>query len=70
LTTRCPTLAHDWYPSAGVGLLTFFDVLRFDVARGLIGRRLILDQSGAAVSSVKGGWTFNVDVVRDFWSIL
>lgn len=41
-------------PALGVGLLTLFDVLRFDVARGLRG----------------GRWTFSVDVGRDFWSIL
>ena len=42
------------YPSLGLGLLTFFDLVRFDVARGLRG----------------GRWTFGVDVSRDFWSIL
>ena len=43
-----------WYPSVGVGLLTVFDLLRFDVARGLR----------------DGRWSFSVDVIRDFWSIL
>ncbi len=43
-----------WYPSLGVGALTVFDILRFDVARGLRG----------------GRWTFSVDVGRDFWSVL
>ena len=43
-----------WYPSLGLGALTVFDVLRFDVARGLRG----------------GRWTFSVDVGRDFWSVL
>lgn len=43
-----------WYPSLGVGAITLFDVLRFDVARGLRG----------------GRWTFSVDVARDFWSVL
>jgi hypothetical protein len=43
-----------WYPSVGVGLLTVFDLLRFDVAKGLR----------------DGRWTFSVDVIRDFWSIL
>ena len=43
-----------WHPSVGVGALTMFDLLRFDVARGLRG----------------GRWTFNVDVSRDFWNIL
>jgi hypothetical protein len=42
------------YPSVGVGLLTVFDLLRFDVARGL----------------KDGRWTFNVDVTRDFWRVL
>ena len=43
-----------WYPAVGVGALTVFDVLRFDVARGLR----------------HGRWTFSVDVGRDFWSVL
>ena len=43
-----------WYPAIGLGALTVFDVLRFDVARGLR----------------KGRWTFSVDVGRDFWSVL
>src|SRR4051812_2205772 len=43
-----------WYPSVGLGALTVFDVLRFDVARGLR----------------DGRWTFGVDVGRDFWSVL
>jgi hypothetical protein len=43
-----------WHPSVGVGALTIFDLLRFDVARGLR----------------NGRWTFYVDVTRDFWSIL
>jgi hypothetical protein len=42
------------YPSVGVGLLTLFDLLRFDVARGLR----------------DGRWSFSVDVSRDFWRIL
>jgi hypothetical protein len=42
------------YPSVGVGFLTLFDLVRFDVARGLR----------------DGRWTFNVDVTRDFWRIL
>ncbi|MEO5567166.1 MAG: hypothetical protein ABIR92_01655 [Gemmatimonadaceae bacterium] len=51
---RCPALTEGFYPSAGVALLTIFDLLRVDVARGL----------------KNGRWTFNVDVSRDFWSIL
>jgi len=46
--------AAGWYPGLGVGLLTVFDLLRFDVARGLR----------------DGRWSFSVDVIRDFWSIL
>jgi hypothetical protein len=45
---------HGWYPAAGVGVQTLFDLLRFDVARGLR----------------DGRWTFSVDVGRDFWSVL
>jgi hypothetical protein len=43
-----------WYPSIGLGALTVFDVLRFDVGRGLR----------------DGRWTFGVDIGRDFWSVL
>ena len=43
-----------WYPSVGVGLLTVFDLLRFDVAKGVR----------------DGRWSFSVDVIRDFWPIL
>jgi hypothetical protein len=42
------------YPSVGVGLITFFDALRFDLARG----------------TNHGRWIFNVDVNHEFWSIL
>jgi hypothetical protein len=42
------------YPSAGLALQTFFDLLRIEVARGLR----------------HGTWTFNVDVSRDFWGVL
>ena len=42
------------YPSVGVGLLTLFELLRFDIARGLR----------------DGRWSFSVDVSRDFWRIL
>jgi hypothetical protein len=44
-----------WYPSFGAAYLTPFDLLRFQVARGT-GRG--------------GRWTFNVDITREFWSIL
>ena len=43
-----------WHPSVGLGALTIFDLLRFDVARGLR----------------DGRWTFTVDLSRDLWSIL
>jgi hypothetical protein len=42
------------YPSLGVGLITLFEIVRFDVARGLR----------------DGRWSFSVDVNRDFWRIL
>ena len=42
------------YPSVGVGLLTLFDIVRLDVARGLR----------------NGRWTFSVDVSREFWRVL
>jgi hypothetical protein len=42
------------YPSVGVALTPFFDLLRVQVARGLR----------------QGKWTLNVDVARDFWGIL
>ncbi len=43
------------FPSAGIGFVGFFDLLRLDVARGLRGG---------------GRWTFSIDVAREFWSIL
>ena len=43
-----------WYPSLGIGALSLFDVLRFDVARGLR----------------DGRWSFAVDFGKDFWRIL
>ena len=42
------------YPSAGVGLLMFFNLLRLDAARGL----------------KDGRWSFYFDVNRAFWSVL
>jgi hypothetical protein len=42
------------YPSAGVALQPFFDLVRLQLARGFR----------------HGGWQFNVDVSREFWSIL
>jgi hypothetical protein len=41
-------------PSVGLGVLTFFELLRVDVARGLR----------------DGRWTASVDVSRDFWPVL
>jgi hypothetical protein len=46
--------AHGWYPSVGAGLSVFFDLIRFDVARGLR----------------DGRWTFSVDLMRDLWRVL
>jgi hypothetical protein len=42
------------YPSVGIALQPFFDLLRFEVAKG----------------TRHGTWQFNVDVSRDFWGIL
>ncbi|MBL8997017.1 MAG: hypothetical protein JNL44_06830 [Gemmatimonadetes bacterium] len=42
------------YPSAGLGVLSVFDLLRVDVARPLRGK----------------GWLFSVDVSRAFWRVL
>jgi hypothetical protein len=42
------------YPSVGVALQPFYDLLRLQVGRGLR----------------NGRWEFNVDVSRDFWGIL
>ena len=47
-------LREGWFPSLGLGGLVLFDVLRFDVARGLR----------------DGRWTFSVDAGREFWGIL
>jgi hypothetical protein len=43
-----------WFPALGVGVLTLFDLLRFDIARGLRG----------------GRWTFSVDFSHELWRIL
>jgi len=42
------------YPAVGLALQPFFDLLRFQVARGMR----------------HGEWTFNVDFSRDFWRLL
>jgi len=43
-----------WYPSAGLGTLLLFDLLRVDVARGLR----------------NGRWSLSVDVAQDFWRVM
>lgn len=43
-----------WFPSAGIGVIGIFDLLRIDVARTLKGSR----------------WLFSVDLARDFWPVL
>ena len=43
-----------WYPSVGFGVLSIFDLVRIDVARGFN----------------NGRWTFSADVARDLWRIL
>ena len=42
------------YPSVGVALQPFFDLLRLEVAKG----------------TRHGSWQFNVDLSRDFWGVL
>jgi len=54
MNAGAPGASAGWYESAGLGVLSLFDFLRFDVARGLRG----------------GRWTFGVDFTRDFWRIL
>jgi hypothetical protein len=49
------TCGSSFHPSIGVGILSPFNLLRVDVAKGL----------------ARGGrWTFNIDVSREFWRIL
>lgn len=43
-----------WYPSVGLGLVSLFDLVRIDVARGLR----------------DGRWSFGVDLARDFWRVM
>lgn len=45
--------ASGGYPSVGVGLLSFFQLVRLDVARGLR----------------DGRWTFSADLSREFWQL-
>lgn len=49
-----PNGAGGVFPSVGIGLLTPFELLRVDVARGLR----------------DGRWTFSLDIAREFWSVL
>ena len=49
-----PARPEGLYPSAGIALQPLFDLLRLQVARGLR----------------DGRWRFDVDVSREFWSIL
>jgi hypothetical protein len=53
---RGPEVVRDtgFYPSAGIGALLLFDLLRIDVARGLRGGRFI----------------FSADIMRPFWNLL
>ncbi|MBW7935322.1 MAG: hypothetical protein H3C62_17280 [Gemmatimonadaceae bacterium] len=48
------TSDHGWRASVGLGVLSFFDQLRIDVARGGRG----------------GRWTFGVDLSASLWPIL
>lgn len=52
--TRERPLVSGVYPSAGVSVLFFYDLLRADVARGLR----------------DGHWRFSIDIDRSFWGIL
>jgi hypothetical protein len=49
-----PGVRSGAYPSVGVALLPFFELLRFDFARGLR----------------DGRWFFGIDITRDFWPVL
>jgi len=51
---RAGTASAGWHPSAGLGILTLFDAIRLDVARGFH----------------DGRWSFAIDFTRDFWRIL
>jgi hypothetical protein len=55
-TARADDAAHPdgIYPSAGVALMPFFELVRVQLARGLR----------------NGRWSLNVDVSRDFWGVL
>jgi hypothetical protein len=49
-----PAESSGWHEAVGVGVLSWWDALRFDVARGIR----------------DGRWTFAADFSRDFWRIL
>ena len=53
-TSLMPTRVSAVYPSVGVGALFFFELLRFDVARGVR----------------DGAWRFAIDIDRGFWGIM
>jgi len=48
------TSGSGWYPTVGIGVLSVFNLVRLDVARGL--RR--------------GSWTFGFDLDRSLWPVL
>jgi hypothetical protein len=48
------TRTRGFYPAVGTGFLFLYDLLRFDLARGLN----------------NGIWTFSVDVAQQLWGIL
>jgi hypothetical protein len=54
LATPCGARGMIGAPSLGLGLMPFYEAMRFDVAHGFRGNT----------------WTFTVDVSREFWSIL
>jgi hypothetical protein len=49
-----PSRVSGVWPSAGTGVLFFFDLMRIDVAKGLR----------------DGAWRFAIDIDRGFWGIL
>lgn len=52
---RGATGAQGWHPSAGLGTIALFDLLRVDVARTLRG---------------PPRWLFSIDVTRELWPVL
>jgi len=52
--SRNSATAGGWYGAVGFGVLTAFDLIRIDVARGVR----------------NGRWTFSLDFSRDLWRIL